>query len=121
MTAEHSRRLDPREIPKRLSEIRIEIVERPLRDTAIRQILPDAAEFNAAFGVGGRNDQVSTIDAAGVALAAIQGLYHLIQDAHREIVEQKVQIDELTRRVSDPARPINPGGFDAFRRTARPV
>lgn len=42
--------------------------------TAIPHIGPVAQDFFAAFGVGGDDRHIATVDADGVALAAIQGL-----------------------------------------------
>jgi hypothetical protein len=43
-------------------------------DTAVRHIGPTAQDFHAAFGLGSDDTTIATIDADGVALAAIQGL-----------------------------------------------
>ena len=54
----------------------------------IRHIGPTAQDFYAAFGLGEDEQFISTVDADGVALAAIQGLYQLAQ-------EQGAQINQL--------------------------
>jgi hypothetical protein len=41
---------------------------------------PVAEDFHAAFGLGDSDRSISTIDADGVALAAIQGLYQVLQE-----------------------------------------
>src|SRR5690606_8134112 len=45
------------------------------QDDSIRHIGPMAQDFYAAFGVGEDDTHITTIDADGVALAAIQALY----------------------------------------------
>ena len=47
---------------------------------------PVAEDFHAAFGPGGDARYIATIDADGVALAAIQGL-HALAEAQREELE----------------------------------
>ena len=47
---------------------------------AIRHIGPVAQDFYAAFGVGADDKHIATIDADGVALAAIQGLNKKIDE-----------------------------------------
>ena len=47
-----------------------------------------AQDFAAAFGIGRDDTSMATIDADGVALAAIQGLYQIVQ-------EQQVRIESL--------------------------
>jgi hypothetical protein len=42
--------------------------------TSMRHIGPTAQDFHAAFGVGDSDKTITTVDADGVALAAIQGL-----------------------------------------------
>jgi hypothetical protein len=62
---------------------------------AIRHIGPMAQDFYAAFGVGEDDTHIGTLDADGVALAAIQGLYLRTQDQQRQILAQQARIDEL--------------------------
>jgi hypothetical protein len=63
------------------------------QDAAIRHMGPMAQDFAAAFGLGESERHISTVDADGVALAAIQGLYQLVQD-------QVVQIAALEARLA---------------------
>ena len=44
------------------------------QDESVRHIGPTARDFAAALGVGENDTTISTVDADGVALAAIQGL-----------------------------------------------
>ncbi len=69
-----------------------------------RHIGPVAQDFHAAFGLNGADDKhISTVDADGVALAAIQGLNqkmeHGVQSAEREIGLLKSENAELKARV----------------------
>ena len=63
------------------------------QDDTIRHIGPMAQDFYAAFSVGENDTSISTVDADGVALAAIQGLY-------AENQELKAQIDDLEARLT---------------------
>ena len=45
----------------------------------VRHLGPMAQDFAAAFGLGADDRHIFTLDAAGVALAAIQGLHALVQ------------------------------------------
>jgi trimeric autotransporter adhesin len=49
------------------------------QDPSIRHIGPMAQDFYSAFHVGTDNRYISTVDEEGVALAAIQQLYRLVQ------------------------------------------
>jgi hypothetical protein len=46
---------------------------------AVRHIGPTAQDFHAAFGLGQDGRYISTVDEEGVALAAVQALYRLVQ------------------------------------------
>jgi len=50
------------------------------QDPSIRHMGPVAQDFSAAFGLGESDKHINTIDLDGVALAAIQGLYELVQE-----------------------------------------
>jgi len=44
-----------------------------------------ARDFHAAFGLGESEKRINTVDADGVALAAIQGLNQKLEEKDREI------------------------------------
>jgi DNA-binding transcriptional MerR regulator len=78
-----------------------------------------AGDFYAAFGLGEDPRYIGTLDADGVSLAAIQGLYQLAQEQatlieqfEAENAAQQAQIDDLQARLAaleqragDPASP----------------
>jgi len=68
------------------------------QDGSIRHVGPVAQDF-AAFGYGESDKAINMEDAHGVALAAIQGLYEIVQEKDAEIAAQKEQIAELTARL----------------------
>lgn len=51
----------------------------------ISHVGPMAQDFYAAFGLGEDDKHIGTVDANGVTLAAIQGLYQLTQDQQAQI------------------------------------
>jgi hypothetical protein len=55
------------------------------QDPAIRHIGPTAQDFKAAFGLGESDTGITSIDADGVALAAIQGLNQKVETRSREL------------------------------------
>jgi hypothetical protein len=61
-----------------------------------RHIGPMAEEFADTFGFGGSETNISLIDASGVTLAAIQGLYALLE-------EKEATIEKLTDRIAELA------------------
>ncbi len=61
----------------------------------IQHIGPMAQDFYAAFGLGEDDKHISTVDASGVALAAIQGLYQIVQDQTTQLAAQHETITQL--------------------------
>jgi hypothetical protein len=59
------------------------------------RIGPFAEEFHDAFDVGGSDEHINSIDADGVALAAIQGLAKRLADREDRIDRQDDRIDDL--------------------------
>jgi hypothetical protein len=86
-------RVDGAEVLARLSEIPISTWNYKAQDASIRHMGPVAQDLYAAFGLGEDDTHISTIDADGVALAALQGAYQLLQ-------EKEVRITDLEARVS---------------------
>src|SRR5690606_15997048 len=71
------------------------------QDTSIRHLGPMAQDFAAAFGLGENDTTISTVDANGVALAAIQGLYSVVQEKDAVIAAQQAELDQLKAQQSD--------------------
>jgi len=63
----------------------------------VKHIGPVAQDFHAAFGLNGGDDKhIATVDADGVALAAIQGL-------HQKLEQKELAISELRKTVAELA------------------
>jgi trimeric autotransporter adhesin len=65
------------------------------QDETIRHMGVMAQDFYAAFGVGEDDRHITTIDADGVAFAAIQGLYNVVQEQNAQLVDQEEAIAAL--------------------------
>jgi len=63
-----------------------------------RHLGPMAQDFQAAFGLGGDDKHIATVDEEGVALAAIQGLN---QKLEAQVKEKDGQIAELRRELGE--------------------
>ena len=84
-----------------VQEVLTKLVSMPVRQwrykvepDGVHHIGPVAEEFSETFGLGEDDATIGTVDADGVALAAIQGLYELVQ-------EQAERITELERRLAE--------------------
>jgi hypothetical protein len=62
-----------------------------------RHIGPVAQDFHAAFGLGAGDKHIATVDADGVALAAIQGLNQKLTE---ELKQKAAEIAELKARLA---------------------
>jgi trimeric autotransporter adhesin len=87
--------VDGRALLAQLATLPIQTWNYKTQDAAIRHIGPMAQDFHAAFGVGENDTTISTVDAQGVALAAIQGLYLVVHDKDAQLATQQKQIVEL--------------------------
>lgn len=84
----------------RLSDIPIQTWNYQTQDSSIRHIGPTAQDFYTAFGVGEDDRHISTVDADGVALAALQGLHQLTQEQAAQLAVQQQQIAALEARLA---------------------
>jgi hypothetical protein len=99
--------VDGRDVLERLASVPIETWNLKSQDASIRHMGPMAQDFYAAFGLGESETAITTVDADGVALAAIQGLYGLsqeqgnrIQALEEENASLNQRLDSLEARVS---------------------
>ena len=72
-----------------------------------RHIGPMAQDFYSVFAVGDNDTTISTVDPAGVSLAAIQGLYAMVKDLQAENESLKKDLADLRARLPD-GRPGQP-------------
>jgi len=69
-------------------------------DSSAIHLGPIAEEFREAFGLGHDGKSISTVDADGVALAAIQALYDENQELKKEVEQQRILLQKLLHRVT---------------------
>lgn len=62
---------------------------------------PMAQDFKAAFGTGADDKHIATVDADGVALAAIQGLNQKLEQKEKEIAALQSRLERLERILSN--------------------
>jgi hypothetical protein len=86
--------VDGQEVVRQLAAIPVSTWHYKTQASSIRHIGPMAQDFRAAFHVGEDNRHITTVDSEGVALAAIQGLYAMIE-------AKELQIAALQRRDAE--------------------
>ncbi len=61
--------------------------------SSVRHMGPMAEDFFSAFKLGPDDKGISVTDSAGVALAAIQGLYHQIEQKNAELTARNTELE----------------------------
>ena len=79
-------------------------------DAATPHVGPMAQDFHAAFQTGSDDKHIATVDADGVALAAIQGLNEVVKAKDARIAELERGMAELKTLVNALAEKVNGGG-----------
>jgi hypothetical protein len=93
--------IDGREVLTRLAGIPVSSWNYKNQGPSIRHIGPMAQDFQSAFNVGESDRFINMVDSGGVALASIQGLYTILQEKEREIVDLKNENLELKEEIRD--------------------
>jgi hypothetical protein len=95
--------LDSKEVLAKLAEVPVMSWRYKEDHQAARHAGPTAEDFQAAFQLGD-GKTISTIDADGVALVAIQGLHSMLQEKEAALenlrAEKDQEIAELARRLA---------------------
>ena len=86
-----------REVLRELASVPISTWGYRSQDDSIRHIGPMAQDFFRAFGVGEDRRHISSVDADGVALAAIQGLN---RELHRKLSAERKRRHDQDRRLA---------------------
>jgi hypothetical protein len=82
-----------------LRDIRVQKWSYKTDDDSIRHIGPMAQDFYKTFGLGSDEKVIGTVDADGVALAAIQALEKRTMDLSKELTELKELNKKLLERL----------------------
>ena len=108
---ENFKPVDPRAVLEKVGRLPVTEWNLISQPTSIRHIGPMAQDFQAAFGVGEDDKHISTSDADGVALAAIQGLNQKLEDRSErsEIRCQKLEAENaaLKKDVAELKAMVN--------------
>ncbi len=97
---QHFRPVDSRRLLEKLAALPIQTWNYKTQADSIRHLGPMAQDFRAAFGLGEDETHISTVDADGVALAAIQGLYQVVQEQQTRIEALQQQVDAQARQLA---------------------
>ncbi len=95
---EHFAPVNPQEVLVKVAALPIQTWNYKTQDPCIRHIGPVAQDFRAAFGLGENDTTISTVDPDGVALAAIQGLYQMVQERDATIAALQARMATLEQQ-----------------------
>jgi len=93
-------KVDVQDLLDKLATIDISMWNYRAQDESIRHIGPMAQDFYEAFGVGEDERRITTIDADGIALAAIQALNAELNRKTDELAAQGSEIEELKAQLA---------------------
>jgi len=91
--------VNPRGVLEKVAALPMSTWNYKSQDTSVRHIGPMAQDFKAAFDVGESETGITTIDADGVALAAIQGLNQKLEATRAENAALKQLVAELKQMI----------------------
>jgi hypothetical protein len=97
--------VDPRGVLQAVTEVPISTWAFR-EDPSARHIGPMAQDFHRAFGLGSDERTIATVDADGVALAAIQGLHLMVEERNAQL---EARLAAVETRASSPS-----AGFPAI-------
>ncbi len=92
--------VDPIDVLSRLVGLQLWTYNYKREPDQIRHLGPTAQDFAESFGLGGSDRSITTIDADGVALAAIQGLHALVVQRDARIGELDVRLTEQDQKIA---------------------
>ena len=101
---ENIREIDPVAIVEKVAALPVSDWNYRAEADEVRHIGPMAQDFHAAFGFGGSAKSIATVDADGVALASVKGLYQMIQAKNDEIDDLRKRLDSLARQFEEIAK-----------------
>lgn len=96
------REVDTRWVLDQLAAMPVQTWRYKVEDQSIRHIGPMAQDFQAYFGFGGDPRGIMSVDADGVALAAIQALYQVtreLEERTAQLEAQNTRLDSLETRL----------------------
>jgi uncharacterized coiled-coil protein SlyX len=92
--------VDTQEVLAAVAELPINTWSYKTDEFGSRHMGPTAQDFYAAFEVGKDDKHISTLDSAGVALAAIQGLNEIVVEKEAQIETLEEQNAEMQARLT---------------------
>lgn len=93
--------VDGRQVLERLADVPVQTWNYRSETESTRRMGPTAQDFHAAFGLGDSDKSISTVDADGVAFAAIQGMYEIVQESQARIAALEADLAARQQQNAD--------------------
>lgn len=93
--------VDGREVLAKLTKMPIQTWNYKAEEPSIRHIGVMAQDFASAFSVGQDDRHITTIDADGVAMAAIKGLAQIVDEKNQKIEELESRLKAIEMAVKN--------------------
>jgi hypothetical protein len=93
--------VDPAEVFDRVVDLDISTWNYDAEGEDVRHMGPMAEDFAAAFGLGDDDGKISTVDADGVAFAAIQGLAERLAETDERLEDKEETIERQRDRIEE--------------------
>jgi hypothetical protein len=98
--------IDSRSVLERVAQLPITQWKMKAEPAGRKHIGPMAQDFYAAFGLGDNDRYIALGDGQGVALAAIQALYQVVQEKDGQIRKLRQQLQVIMETDSHPKRQL---------------
>jgi hypothetical protein len=96
---ENLQTVDAKEVLEKVAAMPVSTWNYKSQEASVRHMGPMAQDFKTAFGVGESDTGITSVDADGVALAAIKGLNQVVKEKDAELQALRKQVEELKRVV----------------------
>jgi hypothetical protein len=100
---ENFERVDVRAVLEKVAVLPLTTWNYKSEDASTKHLGPMAQDFRAAFGLGNDEKGIGTVDADGVALAAIQGLNQKLEE---QVKESETRLHALEQEFSELKRAL---------------
>ena len=87
--------LDPSTMLKKFAQLPINEWSYKSDKQKLRHVGPTVEDFQNAFGLGTEGQHIFPMDVQGVTMAAVQGLYQLVQEKDEQIAELQKELREI--------------------------
>ena len=87
--------VDPSTVLQKLARLPIQEWSYKSDEQKLRHVGPTVEDFRNAFGLGTEGKYIFPMDVQGVTMAAVQGLYQMVQEKDAQIAELQKQMNEI--------------------------